>query len=102
MRTLNAWLKAHPHVNVLAFERNYAQQRGFGAEEEVCGFCLASHFFDGEPPKLCSFCRAPIRDTHAISDLPEILARRYDMAPLPARREMVRPLLFVVSKDPRY
>jgi len=77
MKTLAAWIKAHPGVNVLAFERNHAKSFGFGAWEEVCGFCLASHYFDGEPPKLCKYCRAPLRESHLISDLPELLNRVY-------------------------
>jgi hypothetical protein len=101
MRTLQSWLNAHPHVNVLAFEKNYAQQRGFGAEEEVCGFCLASHFFDSEPPEYCGLCRAPLRDSHAISDLREIVARRYELRLFPAEQKHVRPLPFVVRKYER-
>ncbi len=78
MNTVAAWLKAHPGVNVLAFERNSDKSFGFGEWEEVCGFCLASHFFEERPPTNCKFCRASLRDTHAISDLPEIINRTYD------------------------
>jgi hypothetical protein len=97
MKTLQSWLKAHPHVNVLAFEKNYAQQRGFGAQEEVRGFCLASHFFDGESPEYCGLCRAPLRDSRAISDLPEILARRYEVKlPSADRVSTTQSSLFIV------
>jgi len=44
-KTLYQWKQAHPHVNVLAFEANYDKESGFGELEEVCGFCLASHYF---------------------------------------------------------
>jgi hypothetical protein len=78
MKTLHAWIKTHPGVSVLAFERNSDKSFGFGEREEVCGFCLASHYFDGEPPEFCKFCRAPLRETHMISDLPEITNRVYN------------------------
>ena len=67
-KTLHAWKQAHPHVNVLAFERNHDKIFGFGDLEEVCGFCLASLYFDEEPPESCPFCRAPIREAPIISD----------------------------------
>ena len=67
MQTLGAWKAAHPGVNVLAFEANSDRTFGFGHNEEVCGFCLASHYFEDEPPRLCNFCRAPLRETHVIS-----------------------------------
>jgi hypothetical protein len=77
MRTLGAWKAAHPSVNVLAFEANPDKAFGFGSNEEVCGFCLASHYFDDHAPVLCKFCRAPLRETHVISNFPEIENRLY-------------------------
>jgi hypothetical protein len=100
MNTLHAWTKAHPGVNVLAFERNMDKSFGFGKWEEVCGFCLASHYFDGKPPELCKFCRAPLRETHIISDLPEITNRIYNFGWLfvePGVED--RKLPFIVRKD---
>jgi hypothetical protein len=76
-KTLHAWKLAHPHVNMLVFEANYNKRNGFGEFEIVCGWCLASHYFDDEPPEICRFCRAPIRETHIISNLPEILSQRW-------------------------
>jgi len=81
MNTVAAWIRAHPGVNVLAFERNSDKSFGFGSTEEVCGFCLASHYFEGEPPRTCTFCRAPIRESHLISELPEVTNRIYVLAP---------------------
>ena len=78
MRTLQSRINANPGINVLAFERNASKSYGFGEGEEVCGFCLASHYFDEEPPEFCKFCRAPLRKTHAISDLPSIRDRVYE------------------------
>jgi hypothetical protein len=97
MRTLNAWIKAHPGVNVLAFERNSGKSFGFGEWEEVCGFCLASLYFDGVPPESCKFCRAPLRDAYVISDLPDIRSRVYESAwfSIPPKE---KPRLFVVLK----
>ncbi|GEM_PF-5790785 len=80
-RTLLEWKQQHPHVNVLAFECNHDKAFGFGDFEEVCGFCLASHYFEKEPPECCRFCRAPIRDARIISDLPEIVNRVYSLKP---------------------
>jgi len=87
MKTLAAWIKANPGVNVLAFERNAKESFGFGQSEEVCGFCLASHYFDGKPPERCTFCRASFRESHLISDLPELLNRAYSL-----ERTSSRPL----------
>ena len=85
MKTLAAWIKANPGVNVLAFERNHTKSFGFGELEEVCGFCLASHYFDCEPPERCKFCRALFRESHLISDLPELLNRVYKLGELGLR-----------------
>jgi hypothetical protein len=99
MNTLQAWIKAHPGLNALAFERNSDKSFGFGSWEEVCGFCLASHYFCSEPPKVCKFCRAPLREAHAISDLPEITSRIHNCARLvPAASD--RSLPFVVPVMP--
>jgi hypothetical protein len=100
MNTIAAWMKAHPSVNALAFERNSDKSFGFGTWEEVCGFCLASHYFEGDPPEVCKFCRAPLRDTHVISGLSEVANRIYDFGWLfraPIRSQ--RKLLFVVRKN---
>jgi hypothetical protein len=99
MNTLQAWIKAHPGINVLAFEANYSKSFGFGSTEIVCGFCLASHYFEEEEPEICRFCRAPIRETAVISDLPEIVHRKYVLSahPTPAN---ARPRLTVVSRKP--
>jgi hypothetical protein len=35
MKTLAAWIKANPGVNVLMFERNFQKSFGFGRFEEV-------------------------------------------------------------------
>jgi hypothetical protein len=78
MNTLHSWIKAHPGINVLAFERHSDKSFGFGDWEEVCGFCLASHYFEEEPPDYCHFCKAPLRNTHVISDLPEVKKQIYD------------------------
>jgi hypothetical protein len=100
MRTLQAWINAHPGVNVLAFERNSNKSFGFGSEEEVCGFCLASHYFDGEPPEKCKFCRSPLQETRVISDLPEIKNRIYKIEWFaPAVTLSGQKLLFIVPKD---
>jgi hypothetical protein len=94
-KTLFQWKQAHPHVNVLAFEANCDKESGFGDWEEVCGFCLASHYFEKEPPEICQFCRAPIRETEVISDLEEITNRKYFMLAAGAtdRPELFRPFL---------
>ena len=102
MNTLQAWIKAHPGVNVLAFERNSDKSLGFGDYEEVCGFCLASHYFDGEPPEFCKFCRAPLRETRIISDLSEIRSRIYNFSGLSlAANVPIRTLPFVVPRANR-
>jgi len=98
MNTLAAWIKEHPGVNVLVFERKYGKSFGFGRFEEVCGFCLASHFFDREPPVTCRFCRAPLQETHVISNLPEVTNRVYrvgqffdvSIQPMPKRPFLLR------------
>jgi len=82
MKTVLTWLKMHPGVNVFAFEKNPDKSFGFGEFEEVCGFCLASHYFEKQPPEICPFCRAPLWETHAISDLTEITERIYDFSGL--------------------
>lgn len=96
-KTLHAWKQTHPHVNVLAFESNHDKSCGFGDLEEVCGFCLASHYFEDEPPELCAFCRTPIREGRAISDLPEIVSRKYRLAPS-APTAVGKPDLLIVSR----
>jgi hypothetical protein len=102
MSTMQAWINAHPGVNVLAFERNCDKSFGFGEWEEVCGFCLASHYFDGEPPECCRFCRAPLRETCVVSDLPEIKNRIYNFGwlSLPANVP-TRRLPFLVPRTNR-
>jgi hypothetical protein len=99
VNTVAAWIKEHPGVNVLAFERNSDKSIGFGKREEVCGYCLASHYFEGKPPSCCRFCRAPLRETHLISDFSEIVNRIYTL-PLfhPAVKPAQRKLLFIVKK----
>jgi len=99
MKTLQAWIKAHPGVNVLAFERNYDKSFGFGGWEDVCGFCLASYYFDAEPPESCKFCRAPLRETNVISDLPEITSRVYNFrGPVSDLCEPESKLPFIIKK----
>jgi hypothetical protein len=100
MKTLTAWIKAHPGIDVLAFERNHHKSFGFGEHEEVCGFCLASHYFDLEPPEFCKFCRAPIQNTFAISDLPEIVTRIYNFSHLFGTASAAqRKLPFIVRRN---
>jgi len=77
MNTVSEWVKAHSGVRIAAFERNWNKSFGFGTWEDVCGFCLASHYFNERPPKHCRFCQAPLRETHVISDLPEVTKRIY-------------------------
>ena len=72
-KTLSQRKQAHPRVNVLAFQANYNKSFGFGNNEVVCGYCLASHYFDEREPEFCAFCRAPIRRTQTIADLPEVV-----------------------------
>ena len=99
MNTLTAWIKDHPGVNVLVFEANYDKSFGFGQFEEVCGFCLASHYFENDPPKNCKFCRAPIRETDIISDLPDIRSRVYRLgSPHLQPATIARKLPFVVKQ----
>ena len=102
MNTLQAWVKAHPGVNVLALERNADKSFGFGDYEEVCGFCLASHYFGREPPEFCKFCRAPLRETQVISDLPSVRNRifHYPFNSGPTlKNEAARP--FIIRSDKR-
>jgi len=97
MRTFAVWIKANPGVNALMLERNYAKSFGFGRFEEVCGFCLASHYFDGEPPERCSFCRALFREALLISGLAEVLSRVYRIGgSLPIASEPPRKQPFIV------
>jgi len=101
MKTLAAWIKANPGVNALAFERNADKCFGFGACEEVCGFCLASHYFDGEAPILCKFCRAPLRETHVISNLPEIANRVHSLEHFLGASTQRHPQLpFIIFRNP--
>jgi hypothetical protein len=101
MNTVAAWIKEHPRVNVLAFEQNFDKSSGFGGEEEVCGFCLASHYFDQRPPEFCRFCRAPLWATHVLSELAEITERTYDLGWLVREPEQPAPhRLILVRKDP--
>ena len=81
MGTLDRWIKAHPQVIPSMFEKNYEKHSGSGKFEDVCGFCLASHFFKDEPPTVCRFCRAPIRETRSISALPEVLHQAWRLLP---------------------
>jgi hypothetical protein len=99
VRTLSAWKAAHPGVNILAFEANSDKAFGFGHNEEVCGFCLASHYFEDQAPIVCKFCRAQLRETHVISELPEIVNRIYTQPLLqPRSGASPRPLPFIVKK----
>jgi len=98
MNTLQAWIKAHPGINVLAFESNHNKSFGFGSNEIVCGFCLASHFFEEDEPEKCRFCRAPIRETAVISDLPEITGRKYRLSVFLACQSQNKPLPFVIYR----
>jgi len=77
MNTIAAWIKAHPSVDALAFERNSDKSFGFGEREEVCGFCLDSYYFEEEPPEFCKFCRTQLGGTHVISDLSEVIRRAW-------------------------
>jgi len=101
VNTLAAWIEGHPGVNVLMFESNYDKSFGFGEFEEVCGFCLASYYFEDEPPKNCKFCRAPIQETHIISDLPDIRSRVYRGigSPLLRPATTARKLPFIVKHE---
>jgi hypothetical protein len=103
MKTLQSWINAHPGVNVLAFEGNSGKSFGFGVSEEVCGFCLASHYFDERPPGTCRFCRAPLRETHVISDLPSIKNRiyQYRFNSLPTVKNDVLQLRIVTNDKKR-
>ena len=85
MRTLADWIAAHPQVTTSMFEKNYRKQTGSGRYEDLCGFCLASHLFRGKPPILCKFCKAPIRETRSISDLPEVLNQQWRLVEHPRR-----------------
>jgi hypothetical protein len=98
MKTVAEWLKKYPGVNILAFERNASKSSGFGTSEEVCGFCLASHYFDGTQPERCKFCRAPLRKSHVISETREITGRTFTVVDLfpEGRPKCFR--LFVVPK----
>jgi hypothetical protein len=99
VKTVAAWIKEHPGINALAFESNSDKSFGFGEREEVCGFCLASHYFDEEPPQFCKFCRVPLRDTHIISGLPEVANRVYDAGLLFCGRGISRSSLpFIVGR----
>lgn len=77
MKTLAEWIEAHRTVKVKMFEKNYTKESGSGGFETLCGFCLATHYFTQKQPGTCAFCKAPIRDTRSISDLPEILSQRW-------------------------
>src|SRR4029077_2343922 len=97
MKTLQAWIRGHPGINVLAFEMNAGKSFGFGGKEEVCGFCLASHYFAEDAPAFCRFCRSPLWETHAISDLPEVQRRVYTIRLLGSPRSTEEPkALFIV------
>jgi len=101
VRTLLQWKNQHPHVNVLAFESNYNKRFGFGRLEDVCGFCLASYFFDDEPPEVCRYCRAPIQEANAISDLPDIAQRKYAVSRGMTEGDgRCRGKLFIVKREP--
>ena len=77
VKTVAAWITKHPGINALAFEGNSDKSFGFGEWEEVCGFCLASHYFNRKAPEFCQFCRAQLRETRVISDLPLVTSRIY-------------------------
>ncbi len=91
MKTLAEWITAHPNVIASMFEKNYDKQSGSGKFEEVCGFCLSSHYFRNKPPLVCRFCRAPIRETRSISNLPEILNQRWRLVELPGQTPFPQP-----------
>ncbi|MGH9787893.1 MAG: hypothetical protein ACRD4U_04215 [Candidatus Acidiferrales bacterium] len=97
--TVQEWVAAHSGINALTFEANYDKSFGFGSFEEVCGFCLASHYFDGEPPKFCTFCRAPFEEARAISDLAQVKFQRYSINPLELPSEKLGGLS-LVEKTP--
>ena len=59
------------------FEKNYAISVGLGQFETVCGFCLASHFFEESQPTLCALCGAPFQEAQSISDLEEVKEQRW-------------------------
>lgn len=96
--SLQEWIAAHPGINALAFEANHEKSFGFGSFEEVCGFCLASHYFDDEPPTRCTFCRSPFEEARAISDLSQIKNRVYSVRPLDQWEERNRGLFIVWSR----
>jgi hypothetical protein len=80
MKTVAEWLKKHPGVKTRMFERNYKKETGSGRFEAVCGFCLASHYFNRKPAHECQFCRAPFRDARSISNLPQVLKWRWRLS----------------------
>ncbi len=97
MKTLVEWLESHPRVSAQMFERNYNKATGSGRFEEVCGFCLASHYFKEKAPKICKFCRAPIRGTRSISDLPEVLTQRWRLVYKLNQLGSPRPILSTIQ-----
>jgi hypothetical protein len=97
-KTLFQWKQEHAHVNVLAFEANCHKESGFGELEEVCGFCLASHYFERIPPKVCRFCRAPIREARSISGLPEVVNQVWTLSSSGIELAKSKPGLFLVQK----
>ncbi len=97
-RTLQEWIAAHPGINALAFEVNSDKYFGLGSFEEVCGFCLASHYYDGEPPMRCTFCRSPFEEARAISEMSEVRNRVYSVAPMTEGPSQEHRGLFVVPR----
>jgi hypothetical protein len=81
MKTVAEWLEKHPDVKARMFERNYKKESGSGRFEDVCGFCLASHYFRKKLRAKCKFCGAPFRESRSISKLPEVLSQRWRITP---------------------
>jgi hypothetical protein len=82
MKTVAEWLEKHPGVKAGMFERNYKKESGSGRLEDVCGFCLASHYFRKKLRAKRKFCGAPFRETRSISKLPEVLSQRWRVTPV--------------------
>jgi hypothetical protein len=59
MRTVAAWIKAHPGVNVLAFDRNSGKGYCFGEPEEFC-LALMGLKSQAAPDFLKCWCRIQV------------------------------------------
>ncbi len=101
LTTVSDWIRGHPDVDASQFEKNHSKKSGCGEHECICGFCLASHYFDIEPAGLCHFCGAAIQETLALSDLPEILNQRFRvvMPTGPVASEVIRGYFEIVKAE---